>query len=333
MPGWSSIVVLEPELKALERTACLQVTDRPVPGLSSLMAFGFDSRISSANPTGLAWLGGDLAAELWQVDQPLASGIDSGIAWQQAGDLLFMAWQRPDDGRTDPAILAEQAYRDLISLAEQRGCPKLLRAWNFMAAINRGQGDAERYRRFCLGRACALEVVGIHEPELCAGTAIGGDDPSLRVYVLAGRRAGINIENPRQVSAYRYPRIYGPRSPSFARATALSSGNDQMVLMISGTASVVGHQTLHAGDLDRQLDEIVTNLEALLAESVRRLKRPGLASFGSGSLMRAYVRHGKDWPAVRDRLAEAWPQARVVGLRGDICRSDLLVEIEAVTAA
>jgi len=154
----------------------------------------------------------------------------------------------------------------------------------------------------------------------------------MRIFLLTGSRPGINIENPRQVSAYRYPRIYGPRSPSFARATALPQPDGQMLLMISGTASVVGHETLHEGDLIAQLDEIERNLRALLGESAARLARPGLKTFGPDALLRAYVRYRDDWPAVRDHLARAWPGVSVVGLEGDICRTDLLVEIEAVCA-
>ena len=43
--------------------------------------------------------------------------------------------------------------------------------------------------------------------------------------VLAGRaHAGHAVENPRQVSAYRYPRQYGPQPPRFARAMLPPAG-------------------------------------------------------------------------------------------------------------
>lgn len=281
---------------------------------------------------GLDFLGGELVREFWQVAGPVSSGQAGEILWRRAGELAYLECVLADDGSEDPAVLAEQAYRELLAVAERHECPRLLRAWNFLPAINEGAGDQERYRRFCLGRAHALEAAGIDAPELCAGTAIGGDDPHLRIMLLCGAVGGINIENPRQVSAYHYPRIYGPRSPSFARATALSAGTGPALLMISGTASVVGHESLHEGDLDAQIEEIRLNLEALLAESVRRLERPGLAGFGPTSLIRVYVRHAEQWPRIQQRFAEIWPGVPLVGLRGDICRADLLLEVEAVTA-
>jgi chorismate lyase / 3-hydroxybenzoate synthase len=316
---------------------------RPVPPVlrvsvveddpSTLLArFEFQAGVDADLTTGLDFLGGSMSQECWQVNSTVVAGQEDSVSWRQAGGLLFLSCLVADDGRVDPAPIAEHAYRRLLEVAERRGCPKLLRAWNFMPAINRGDGDDERYRRFCLGRAQALEAAGIGGPELCAGTAIGGDQPGLRIMILASSEAGINLENPRQVSAYDYPPIYGPRSPSFARATALHQSDGGVLLLISGTASVVGHETVHDGNLSGQLDEIVVNLNALLEESARCLGRPHLTQFGSDSLFRAYVRHAEHWPQVRDRLARAWPQSQVVGLRGDICRSDLLVEIEAVTS-
>jgi chorismate lyase/3-hydroxybenzoate synthase len=300
--------------------------------LGLLARFDFIEPAMAVRSTGLACLGGSVASECWRVAEPVQSGREGRVDWWQAGNVLFLACLQADDGTVDAAELTESGYRELLGVAEARGCPRLLRAWNFLPSINRGEGDAERYRRFCLGRGHALEAHGLADSDLCAGTAIGGDDPHLRVFVLAGTRPGLHIENPRQVSAYRYPRVYGPRSPSFARATALPRDDGSMLLMVSGTASVVGHRTLHAGDLDGQIDEIVVNLNALLAESVMRLGRPALGQFGPHSLLRVYVRRAEDWPRVAERLERAWPDTPLVGLRGDVCRSDLLVEIEAVTA-
>jgi chorismate lyase/3-hydroxybenzoate synthase len=57
--------------------------------------------------------------------------------------------------------------------------------------------------------------------------------------------------------------------------------------------------------------------------------RPTLARFNEHSLARVYVRRAEDWPAIEQRLRQRWPALRLCGMRGDVCRSDLLVEIEA----
>lgn len=294
-----------------------------------LASFCFNGRGGGLS-TGLEWLGGELKGERWQVHTPVAEGITNGIAWRCGGGLCFLSAQSSDDGRADVAALTDDLYRRLLKTAQATDHPWLLRIWNYLPDINAGAGDAERYRRFCVGRARALEWMGIQESRLCAGSAIGGEEPVLRLYALTGRLPGHPIENPRQVSAYRYPRSYGPRSPSFTRATALSGQDGTVTLMISGTASVVGHATAHAGDLDGQLQETARNLDALLGEAALALDRPRLARFDTDSLMRIYVRNRRDWPQVKTFVDRTWPQVQSAGLRGDICRGDLLVEIEAV---
>lgn len=298
---------------------------------SALLGFALARPQPGLAGCGLAWLGGDLREECWYADAAVTTGAVGDISWRRAGELLFLALEQPDDPASDPNQAVEAAYGRLLSVAAEAGCRQLLRAWNYLPAINEGDGDAERYRRFCLGRAAALEKAGYGERELCAGTAIGGDEPRLRIYLLCAPEPGINIENPRQVSAFRYPREYGPRSPSFARATAVGGRGDSALLMISGTASVVGHRTLHIGDVEAQLAEVVRNLETLLSEAAGQLGRPGLGDFDADSLLRVYLRHAGDWPLVEQRLRARWPEARLAGLRGDVCRRDLLVEIEAVS--
>src|SRR3546814_21186144 len=83
--------------------------------------------------------------------------------------------------------------------------PHLLRVWNYLDAITFGDGDAERYREFCVGRARGLGDFDTHA--LPAATAIGRCDDArvVQVYWLAASTHGTTAENPRPVSAYRYP--------------------------------------------------------------------------------------------------------------------------------
>lgn len=319
---------MDPNLSATTR---LTVADRPTVG-KALLRFEFsEPSAASSWPLGLPGLGGELARELWQTEGELAEGQSGAINWRRIGDLLAVRLVVDDPPDSDPEARVAEAYRQLIACIRELGFPHLIRAWNYMPAINRGEGDAERYRRFCTGRAQALDEMDVAASDLSACTAIGTDEPRLRIYLLSARSPALHIENPRQVSAYRYPRRYGPRSPSFARATAVRGAGDEVLLMISGTASVVGHETRHAGDVVAQAGEIVANIETLLDQSARETRRPGLRSLNRDSLVRVYVREPADWPRVEARFREAWPEARLAAFRGDVCRSDLLVEIEAVT--
>jgi chorismate lyase/3-hydroxybenzoate synthase len=91
---------------------------------------------------------------------------------------------------------------------------------------------------------------------------------------------------------------------------------------ISGTAAEVGHASAHRDDLKAQLDETLTNLDALLASADMG------AGFDTHSTLKAYVRHAADAPRVREFFRQRLPSVPVLLLHGDICRSELLVEID-----
>ena len=163
--------------------------------------------------------------------------------------------------------------------------PHFLRIWNYFDAINEGEGDQERYRQFCSGRAAGLGPS--FADNYPAASAIGSRnaDKRVQVYAIAARVAGTAVENPRQWSAWRYPRQYGPTAPGFARGMRAPTHSPQ--LYISGTAAVVGHASHHADDIDAQLDETMKNLESLLQSA--QSKTP--LGHGVGDILKVYVRN------------------------------------------
>ena len=103
------------------------------------------------------------------------------------------------------------------------------------------------------------------------------------------------------------------------------------VLFVSGTASIVGHATLHPGDVVAQTRETMANIEAVLAEANRLASQPG---FDLASLYyKVSVRHPADLAQIRtelERIVGTTPNA--VYLQADVCRQELLLEIEATAA-
>jgi len=266
---------------------------------------------------------GPAPLETWRAAGPVARGIDEGIRWAEDGALQFGAIE-VDEGEAGVEAAGAAAYARLSDFVRRRGYPHLLRIWNYLDAITEGEGDAERYRRFCLGRATGLDLDAAQLP---AATAIGRCDGvrTLQVYWLAARLPGLPLENPRQVSAYRYPRQYGPQPPSFARA--MLPPGPEMPLLLSGTASIVGHESRHHGALDAQLAETFANFDSLIAAA--RAQRPGLPPhFGPDSRIKAYVRDRADLPAVTAALEAQLPEVPRIVLHAAICRRELQVEID-----
>ena len=266
--------------------------------------------------------------EVWRGKGTVASGQEGEIRWSSDGELLFGVIE-VTEGEGGIAQAAHTAYAQMTRFVTARGFPHMLRIWNYLDAITQGEGDAERYRQFCVGRAQGL---GQFETALLpAATAIGrcDDERVLQVYWLAAKAPGRPVENPRQVSAYRYPRPYGPQAPSFARAM-LPPTRDAQPLLLSGTAAVVGHASQHDGELIAQLEETFRNFDALLEAA--RTRQPALpGQFGPGTRLKVYVRDAGDLPLVAEALeARFGDRVPRVLLHAAICRRELAIEIDGV---
>ncbi|HRD64961.1 MAG TPA: hypothetical protein PKY50_02285 [Candidatus Competibacter sp.] len=277
----------------------------------------------------LAELGGTATAEVWLGAGPAQTGIADGVRHASDGDTLFLHLCLDEYAPDALQPLTAVAYRRLFAVARALGYPHFLRIWNFFPQINRECEGLERYRAFCAGRHQALVAeLAEFEMQLPAASAIGARGPGLQLYALAAREPGIQIENPRQVSAFHYPRQYGLRSPSFSRAVLKTWGERHHHLYISGTASIVGHASRHQDTLP-QLDETLANLEALLAEAGRRTSMPLPLA-----LLKIYVRPDLDPSPLRDRVTRTFgADVPLLFLRADICRQELLIEIEGLAAS
>lgn len=275
--------------------------------------------------------------EVWHSAESCRSGVAFGIRFRVDENVLYgvvdvVEADFPAVGGASALQRAtESAYRRIFDLLDDQGYPYLWRAWNYLAAINAVRDDLERYRQFNIGRHDAFVASGrLASGNVPAACALGTTSGPLTIAFMAGRQAPVPIENPRQVSAYNYPASYGPRSPTFSRA-AFARLPGQELLFISGTASIVGHQTLHVGDIEGQTRETVANIESLLDASNRLARTTPYAL--AEPRYRAYLRHGDDYPRVQDLLARLLgADAAVVYVQADICRADLLIEIEAMAS-
>jgi chorismate lyase/3-hydroxybenzoate synthase len=300
--------------------------------LAASTAGGRHDIVTASGATSLPfrWLGGTSRAETWRMGVPPArrAGRPGGAGVTEGGDFQFghLVLPMPATAIED---VTEAAYREVLAASNHSGYPHLLRVWNYFGGINEGDGDREHYRRFCVGRARAIPTEPV--TGYAAATAIGIPGPSteLQISWLASRHPGVPIENPRQVSAWEYPREYGPVAPGFSRAM-LVERPVQPLLLVSGTASVVGHESRHDEAL-AQLDEALVNLEQVIGRAAARI---GLdADIGPRSVLRVYLRDAGDAPAIGVRLVERFGGAvPFMLLEGDICRRELLVELEAVHA-
>ncbi|MBN2069482.1 MAG: hypothetical protein JW739_07580 [Opitutales bacterium] len=198
----------------------------------------------------------------------------------------------------------------------------LARMWNFIPEINAIQNGMEHYRSFCEGRSLAFyDCFGCSaEARMPAATGVGGKNESFVVAVLYSKSPVKHLENPRQVPAYCYPVDYGPRSPSFARATLCSS-----LAFISGTSAIRGHQSLGGGNVSEQLQITLDNLQVMQ----NQLLRAGMTESFKRYIV-VYLRNSGDLKCIGNMLKQGFFSLEDGWciLQADICRAELDVEIE-----
>ena len=219
------------------------------------------------------------------------------------------------------------AYRRLLEGTELR---RIFRIWNFIPGIGlRDDADQDRYMRFNAGRFQAFEDHADDARSYPPASGVGHDGTDLVLHLLEADVRVEVVDNPRQIRPERYSSVWGPLPPAFIRSAVVSGLDSGPLLVVSGTASVRGEETMHQGDPDRQLEETIVNLRELMR---RVASITGVTGHASGGLdtMLVYVPRAEHLERLRRGITAelADPGSDVEFRVGELCRPDLLVEIE-----
>jgi chorismate lyase / 3-hydroxybenzoate synthase len=291
----------------------------------ALAVVGFGDALAGACVTISArQLGSFPLAEVWRTSLPIEKSRIGDVSFAANGAVLIGTISAADS-ETD--LATARVYEQIVDAVRTAGYPNLLRVWNHVGSINEYEGDLERYKRFAKGRHEALTRCGYERQHFPAASAVGTTRKGLAVYFVASRAAGVQVENPRQVAAYDYPPVHGPRSPSFARAT-VAQWNGSAMIFVSGTSSVVGHETRHHGNVKAQLEETLENMRMIVAEAAARIGRK--ASLDHLTIAKTYLRNAADYERIAPLVTSQLRSTQHLFLESDICRRDLLLEIEGV---
>jgi chorismate lyase / 3-hydroxybenzoate synthase len=270
-------------------------------------------------------------------------GLD---AWRLVGAEI------PDCASLDAATLERavgDAYRAVAESLRASGHHPV-RFWNFVPGIHADMGGGlDRYMVFNAGRYAAFEEwfgqAALFRRTVPTASAVGIGSGALTIHALGGRDTGLPVENPRQVPAYRYSARYGPMPPCFARGTIVrglpsraGTAADAPVLLVGGTASIVGENSLHDRDPRQQALETFENLAELVSAARRQIGGADghdapRAAFDAFTELRVYVVRDADAALLREMVTERFGRtARIEFAQADLCRRELLVEIEGVAA-
>jgi enamine deaminase RidA (YjgF/YER057c/UK114 family) len=146
----------------------------------------------------------------------------------------------------------------------------------------------------------------------------------------------IPISNPNQQESYKYGQevlvgdaIIRKQPPQFERAVLIKSGPISK-LIISGTASIIGQKTIGIGDVDLQTRITIENIEALASRTNLQTHCLSISEYPDKySYLRVYVKNRSDIGIVRELCIKYFGDIPSTFVQADICRDNLLVEIEA----
>ena len=277
----------------------------------------FDPRVIELHMPNLASLNTN---EVIEVDTPVSHGRTGEISWSRNEEFQLLSIQVKSTADRTLDEITYLAYKDLLDCVVSSPFPYLIRMWNFFGQINEGEGDEERYRRFCLGRLSAFESMNIPTSDFPSASALGNASDDLIIYLISSKTPGQNCENPDQERAYQYPKQYGPASPSFARATHCVSEHSSL-FFISGTASILGHKSVYTNDIALQTHKTLDNIELLIKTNCPKNTRI--------NVLKVYVRRPQDLAIIKDIVDNRFSYPiHALYLNADICRAELDVEIE-----
>jgi hypothetical protein len=263
------------------------------------------------------------------------------MAWCYTGDIIPDALSLGTYNRTIEAFTALGSNLRCRDLQTEN----LVRTWLFQGNLTSEENGVQRYMELNRGRSdffakhkflpnhLPANYKGIVYP---ASTGIGtnGFDLVVSAVALSSEREDIvvvPIENPDQTPAFDYTSEYSPKSPKFSRAMAIAY-DDMCRIYISGTASITESVSRFPDDPVSQTNQTLDNITRLI--SGENLQKSGIKGFAptldDGRSYRVYIKKQEHYHTIRKTCEARLPNVPVTYTIADICRPELLVEIEGV---
>lgn len=230
------------------------------------------------------------------------------------------------DASGDTTARSQAAFAEMeaILAAEGLGFGHVVRQWNYIERfLDLCAGGRQPYQDFNDVRTERYdrdEFPNGYPAATGIGQATGG---VVIEFVAVDAPADVEVApvtNPRQIDAHRYSEcvLVGDASektpPKFERAKRVRHGDAETVF-VSGTASIIGEESVAVGDVAAQTKTTLENIR-ILSDSCPLVS------------LRAYVKHANDIETVREVCQASWPSCDALYVVADVCREELLVEIE-----
>lgn len=221
-----------------------------------------------------------------------------------------------------------EVFRMMTALLKREGFPinSIVRQWNYIEQITSFEGVNQHYQMFNNIRSDFYNRTEWNNGYPAAtgiGANLGGVLVDLDAAVFSSPACyATPIDNKLQVAAHAYSEnvlmvaSQKKTTPKFERAKSMTFG-DRKVIYISGTAAIRGEESLIGVGLGRQLHITMENIAELIGNA--RLK-----------MLRVYLKEKSFYEEARRLMDGYHLNIPISYMWADVCRDELLIEIEGI---
>ena len=268
-------------------------------------------------------------------------GVCYGLIENDAERLLFIEGIPASDFAHSVRQQSDEVFvkLDAILSAYNFEVDDIVRQWNYIGNIVSYREGKQNYQEFNDARS-AYYGKGSWQKGYPAATGIGAACEGIIVGGIAFKRVdngGIYpIDNPLQIAAHIYSKSVlidnaenaVKSTPKFERAKLIESANGACCF-VSGTAAIRGEASMDASSAKLQTIMTIENIEHLVSKE--NLVKYGCKPYDLKYVqLQVFIKNEEDYEVVREVVEKAYPNMAVVYSIADVCRSELLVEIEGI---
>ncbi len=245
-------------------------------------------------------------------------------------------------------IQSESAFSIMQSILskEQFSMDQVVRQWNYIPRlVDEVDVDGKTYQNYQVFNEIRQKYYSYYKKETGypAATGIGSSHGVITISFIAIsdslRDVSFELSNPNQIDAYNYGQevlIGNPlleeqkKTPLFERGKVLQE-KEQTAFFISGTASILGQETVCVGDVSGQTMQTICNITSLMAPAASIVASSVINMNQSKALsyLRVYIKDKQDFPIVQKICEQEYGTECCINyVQAEVCRANLLVEIE-----
>jgi len=257
------------------------------------------------------------------VQQPVVErSVDRIVVRREGLSHIWCIQMIAEETGGDSHAQTSAAFARLTRLLREQNCTiedNCIRTWLFVKDID------YNYHGVVCSRRELFETLGMtQDTHYIASTGIEGRhaDPKVSVMMDAYAVAGVEPAQIKYLQALTHLNPTHEYGVTFERGVSVDFG-DRRHSYISGTASINNNgEILHQKNISRQLDRVIENIAALLADADSTMK--------DVAQMIVYLRDLSDAPIIERYFAEQYRSIPKVVVLAPVCRPGWLVEIECI---